>query len=651
MRRRIPSISSLSLVLIAGCSVHVPELDRAAFACHSADDCADDYTCSFDDFGALGRCVSKTDPCAGNPCLDGKVCRGQPGGGYSCDECTIAGCGEGYVCARSNTPGRYVECVPSCTNPYNGCSHPDDYAAQCTVVAGYPYLDNTLGTVQVCATCKGCSPCNYATTQMTYWQEAAVCTGGDICDTRGNPVCSDSTTCIAGYCTNGSICNIDCPNAGELCWDDGHCQSDFCTSPAQCPGGYTCNLASQQCVAATGGTAAPWYELGGSAITGLPNSGGATDINIAVSSAGDPVVSFLASGDLRVVRWQASSWSDIGGNSSMGASFAESPRLAITPSGAPVVAWAVGGGPIFVRRYTGAWQSYVGSTIDSGAANGLAFPNQQSGLGPALALDGSGYPIVAWQQFVSGTRSDTTTWSGTQIFLRRWNGNDWVEIAQSATYGDTYGVCDAPASANRTTVAVNPNDGAVLVGWGDGANAVRSATAMVGAAAWFALPSFLAPSTGINGLVAQFAPDWYSPTTMKMPVFAYSYYASGDYIDVMYLGAGMNVWNYARSITGAQQPTLGRDLSGNMLLGWVGSNNVYMDQSQPVYGGGMSFSDLDGSSVGSGVSLFTDGSSSYTLSPAFAPAVAAGGSAPSPRRVCVAFDSNGAVRVQCHDLP
>lgn len=94
-------------------------------------------------------------------------------------------------------------------------------------------------------------------------------------------------------------------------------------------------------------------------------------------------------------RWTGSRWEALGG--ALSAGFASSPSLALDHAGQPVVAWIEerrGVGEVYLARWIGqAWQ--VAGPLNRDAA--------RDARSPAVAVDASGSPVVAWREDVDGT--------------------------------------------------------------------------------------------------------------------------------------------------------------------------------------------------------------------------------------------------------
>jgi len=173
---------------------------------------------------------------------------------------------------------------------------------------------------------------------------------------------------------------------------------------------------------------AAWVERGGSDTgTGVSGTSDAQGVALALDPAGHPVLAWATdtpgNASIYLKKWNGSAWTELGGSatgSGVGISGFSgmtlySPALAVDASGNPAVAWftssALG---LHFRRWTGsAWQELGGSATGTGLS-----PATFSSL-PCLALDSNGHPVVAWV--------------GEGLFLKRWNGSAWVELGGSAT--------------------------------------------------------------------------------------------------------------------------------------------------------------------------------------------------------------------------
>ncbi|MFN3486540.1 MAG: hypothetical protein ACK44W_13815, partial [Planctomycetota bacterium] len=119
-----------------------------------------------------------------------------------------------------------------------------------------------------------------------------------------------------------------------------------------------------------------------------------------------------------------------GGGFSITGTFSDAPSLAIEGGGNPYVAWSenvppqsggTGNFEIYLRYWNGlAWVSLGSSSTGGGISN-----NSGNSTRPQVVLEagGLGNPVVVWQDDTSGNF---------EIYLRRWNGQQWAELAGSA---------------------------------------------------------------------------------------------------------------------------------------------------------------------------------------------------------------------------
>jgi hypothetical protein len=215
---------------------------------------------------------------------------------------------------------------------------------------------------------------------------------------------------------------------------------------------------------------AQWVEIGGSTsgggISNFGLSGAAChECSLALDTANNPAVAwvmttaFIGEFQLYFKRWNGAQWAELGGSATgtgLAATVFGFPGLAIDSGGNPVIAWtqSVSGVTptvqIYLKRWNGSqWVEQAGSAT----AGGLS---QATGLAeaPSLALDAAGNPIVAWEDGTSGLL---------QIYLRQWDGTQWVELGGSATGG---GVSGTTGLAQSASLAVD-SGGLPVVAWTD----------------------------------------------------------------------------------------------------------------------------------------------------------------------------------------
>lgn len=198
-----------------------------------------------------------------------------------------------------------------------------------------------------------------------------------------------------------------------------------------------------------------WKELDGSGgPAGLSFTGAghqAASPRLALDGDGRPTVAWLATAPstaeglpgsyrIRLARWNGEDWT--GWGPSMTGDGVEifvptkstdtmsGPALALDAEGRPVVAFSStvsGRSQVYVRRWDGeAWapmmqfQSAEATQAEWGAWR------------PSLVLDGGGAPVIAWEEEKKSLGGARTV--GHEIFLRRWNGDEWEALGNSA-YG------------------------------------------------------------------------------------------------------------------------------------------------------------------------------------------------------------------------
>lgn len=215
---------------------------------------------------------------------------------------------------------------------------------------------------------------------------------------------------------------------------------------------------------------ATWEELGGSASGGgVSNAHSASDMpSLAIGRDGQPVVAWIegfhtGSGNVYVRRWNGQIWEEVGAGSASlggisGAGRAGYPSLAVAPDGTLLVAWQQlleNGYEIYAKRWRGsAWEEMDGSASGGGISD-----DENDSMIPSLAIGPDGLPIVAWEArfVVDGLATND------EIYLKRWNGNAWVELGGSASGG---GVSNTSGYSTRPSLAVGP-DNRPVVAWHD----------------------------------------------------------------------------------------------------------------------------------------------------------------------------------------
>jgi len=205
---------------------------------------------------------------------------------------------------------------------------------------------------------------------------------------------------------------------------------------------------------------AAWVEMGdGSASGGGISNTPAGDTSmypaIATDLAGDPIVCWGNGYMVYVKRWNGSAWVEMGEGSASGGgisshafSLGDQTAIAVDLDGNPIICWSGraedGELGIYARRWNGgAWVQMAGSDTGRGISNSL-----WECRFPAVAMDSFGNPIVCWTQ------------TG-DVYLKRWDGSEWVEMGGSASGG---GISDQIGSVVYPAIATDL-DGNPIVCW------------------------------------------------------------------------------------------------------------------------------------------------------------------------------------------
>jgi hypothetical protein len=145
----------------------------------------------------------------------------------------------------------------------------------------------------------------------------------------------------------------------------------------------------------------------------------AADPSLALDQNGRPVVAFSEknSSDFTVYvkRWTGSTWEQLGGIylDVVPSANAITPSIAIGANNQPVVAWSEDQS-LIVKRFDGNnWQRLLGTNI-----------NIYRAYTPSIGVDSSNTPFLAWQEDISSA----PTLDNSNIFVRRWDGANWVSI-------------------------------------------------------------------------------------------------------------------------------------------------------------------------------------------------------------------------------
>jgi hypothetical protein len=162
----------------------------------------------------------------------------------------------------------------------------------------------------------------------------------------------------------------------------------------------------------------------------------------------------------------AGSWQEVGDGSATEGGISDNdgwsmhPGAAVAPDGTVYIAWddysSGEAAEIYVRRWNGSGWEEVGA----GSASGSGISNDVwESTEPTIAISSQGVPYVAWQNY-DGAGS-------TEIFVRRWNGNNWEEVGVGSAGGG--GISHDEDGSYSPSIAIAP-DGMPYVAWGYSVN-------------------------------------------------------------------------------------------------------------------------------------------------------------------------------------
>ncbi|MBI4575862.1 MAG: hypothetical protein HY722_06320 [Planctomycetes bacterium] len=214
-----------------------------------------------------------------------------------------------------------------------------------------------------------------------------------------------------------------------------------------------------------------WDALGGSASVGglSRTSDHAEAVTLALDATGNPVVAWEQTipgswpryRQVYLRRWTGSAWEELGGSATGGGVSAtpgqsQMPSVVVDSLGRPVVAWLEGdprSREVRLARWDGrAWTGLGGSSGPGGLSLGPTGEDYR----PALALDAADRPAVAWSNL-----DPTGAW---QVYLRRFDGTAWVELAGS---GSGPGLSATPGASRFADLAVDAATANPVVVWSD----------------------------------------------------------------------------------------------------------------------------------------------------------------------------------------
>ncbi len=358
-------------------------------------------------------------------------------------------------------------------------------------------------------------------------------------------------------------------------------------------------------LAASGGS---WAELGGSASGGgIGRANGFYTHSLALDSSNRPVVAWdddsSGNSEILVKVWDGSSWIERGGSggaqgisSNSGASY--NPSLRLDSFDNPVIAWndgTSGNFEIYLKRWSGSAWIELGASATGGGISGFAAPS----LRPSLALDSTGNPVVAWGE-------------NGEIYLKRWNGAAWVDIGGSAADGGisaTAGSSLHPSlaldSSDRPVVAwretTDGNDEVYLKRW-DGANWVALGGSATGGGISANSGNSRTPSLRLDGAQNP-SVAWWDTTSGSGKVY-FKRWDGANWIELAGSASGTGVSNPSATSNDA---SLALDPYGNPMIAWTeyapGNAEVYLKRWN-----GVNWIEVEGSATGAGISATAEDS-------------------------------------------
>lgn len=302
---------------------------------------------------------------------------------------------------------------------------------------------------------------------------------------------------------------------------------------------------------------AEWVGMGGSdvgyGVSGTPNN--AEFPAIAIDREGRPVLAWHADltgqsvYNIFVKRWNGTQWVPYGEEPPPGRpTNSQRPALAQDPEGRPTMAWSertMGNNyEIHLRQWNGEqWIELAGSATGGGISG-----NAGGSSVPDVALDSQGRPVVAWEDDTSGDR---------EIYLKRWNGSEWIELGGSATGG---GVSDDTGSYSvGARVKVDRSDRPVVAWYHNSSGQYEVRVRRWEGAQWVDLP-------GLEGTVAM-SPDLELDAAGN-PILAWT--SSDGAIRVSaWNGAGWTGLGRASGAAAAHQASVACDGRGRIYVAWT----------------------------------------------------------------------------------
>jgi len=239
-----------------------------------------------------------------------------------------------------------------------------------------------------------------------------------------------------------------------------------------CTPGTLCTFARVRAAEAADAPNAGWEQVGPGSATGggISDSDGTSSApSVAAAPGGALYVAWHDDSDvdgedeIYVRRWDGNSWEEVGPGSATGGGISDNdgvsrePSVAIGLDGNPIVAWHDNSpGERNYETYVRRWDGSAWVEVGTGSATGGGISgNDGYSTHPSLAIAPDGTPHVAW--------SDDSNHSGKpEIYVRRWDGNHWVEVGTGSASGA--GISDGGDIAVYPSIAIAP-DGTTYVAW------------------------------------------------------------------------------------------------------------------------------------------------------------------------------------------
>ncbi|MFC1611425.1 hypothetical protein ACFL6C_10730 [Myxococcota bacterium] len=217
-------------------------------------------------------------------------------------------------------------------------------------------------------------------------------------------------------------------------------------------------------IQATSFDGSEWQPLGINGRVSVSSSNLSSGPAVATDSAGTPVVAWRTTvpgqSQIYVRRFDGSEWQELGAGSATGGGVSDTtgsvglPALVIDGQDRPVLVWSEAAPPtfaaqLFARRFDGSTWEPVGV----GAASGGGITNTPTYSDQCALATLQGNPVVVWREEEAG---------GTQIHARVFDGTSWNELGGSASEGGI----SATAGNSETPVIATAN-GQPIVAWTD----------------------------------------------------------------------------------------------------------------------------------------------------------------------------------------